>query len=246
VPLQVTAGGVIAIAAIPYCGTSLQASTEATVNSPQLAVLLLPPQFAVADTLYVLAAGLAQTGAFAQVIPVATVLTPHLTVGCVIAVPANPVAGIPVQVSWSAEGAAPTVNVPLHLADLSLHSPELTNTNMSLYVPIAGLLQFGALTQSKPLLTTVPLQVTVGGIIAMLAMPVEGTAVQVSAYVTEPDSLFELPPKSLPLPSSLSDEQEMVNAIASTRTAESVSLKSCVIIVSSFFGVGGLFCAIPP
>ena len=122
VPLQVTVGAVIAVPAVPDDGTVAQTSTEATVNVPQLAVCCLPPQFAVADTLYVPAAGLFQLGAPAQLMPLATVLIPHLTVGCVTAVPVAPVIGIPVQVSSSAEGASPTVNVPPQLAVLPLHS----------------------------------------------------------------------------------------------------------------------------
>lgn len=123
VPLQVTAGAVIAVPVVPDGGTKPQANTEATVNVPQLAVLMLPPQLAVADTLYVEAEGLNQAGAFAQVILVVISLIPHLTVGCVIAVLVTPVIGIPMQVSSSAEGAGLTVNVPLQLAVLPLHSP---------------------------------------------------------------------------------------------------------------------------
>jgi len=55
--------------------------------------------------------------------PVVISLVPHLTVGLVIAVPATPVIGIPMQVSSSAEGAAITVNAPLQLAVLPPHSP---------------------------------------------------------------------------------------------------------------------------
>jgi hypothetical protein len=122
-PSQVTVGAVIAMPAVPDDGTVAQASTEATVNVPQLAVCCLPPQFAVADTLYAEAVGLSQSGAFAHAMPLVIVLIPHLTVGCVMAVPAIPVIGIPVQVSSSADGAAITVNVPLQLAVLPLHSP---------------------------------------------------------------------------------------------------------------------------
>jgi hypothetical protein len=54
---------------------------------------------------------------------------------------------------------------------------------MLLYVPIAGLFQFGAPVQSRPPLIVVPLQVTTGGIIVVFTMPVEGTAVQARVYV---------------------------------------------------------------
>ena len=218
--MQVTAGGVIAVPAVPDGATLLQASTEAVIVnvSPQRAVLVLPPQFAVAVTEYMPASGLFQFGAFVQVIPVVSLLVPHLTVGGVIAVPTAPVVGIPVQVSWSAEGAALTVNVPLHLADLPLQFPELADTNMPLYVPIAGLLQSGAFVQLRPPLTAVPLQATVGGVIVVPVMLVEGTAEQVSEYVAEPEPLLELPLLTPSSPPLLLDEQENVNGKASART----------------------------
>jgi hypothetical protein len=118
VPSQVTVGWTIAEPAVPVVVKLVQANAEATVNLPQLAVLTLPPQAAVADTSYVAAAGLAQLGAFSQLTPAVTVLVPHLTVGCITAVPNTPVAGIPVQVSSSTEGVASTINVPLQLAVL--------------------------------------------------------------------------------------------------------------------------------
>jgi len=185
VPLQVTFGAVIAVPTVPVEGKVAQESTEVTVNVPQLASLvLLPSQRALANTLYVAAAGLLQFGAFAQIMLVVGALMPHLTVGCVIAVPAIPVAGIPVQVSSSAEGAALTVNVPPQVAVLPLQSPELADTDMPLYVPITGLFQFGAFVQLRPLPTAVPLQVTVGGVIVVPTKPVEGTAAQVSTEAT--------------------------------------------------------------
>jgi len=49
-PLQVTAGAVIAVPAVPDGATLLQVSTEAIANLPQFAVLELPPQFAVTVT----------------------------------------------------------------------------------------------------------------------------------------------------------------------------------------------------
>jgi hypothetical protein len=155
---------------------------------------------------------------------------------------------MPVQVSSSAEGASTNVNVPLQVADLPLQFPELADTDMPLYVPISGLSQSGALIQSKPLLISTPLQATVGGVIVMPVIPVEGTAAQVSVYATESDSLLELPPKSLPLPSSLSDdEQEKIKAKASTRLTTSASLANsgqadpartianCVLIILSLY-----------
>jgi len=236
--VQVTVGGVIAIPAVPDVATLLQESTEAIVNVPQLAVLLLPPQLAVADTLYVEnveAAGLFQFGAFVQVMLVVTVLVPHLTVGGVIAVPATPVVGIPVQVSWSASGAELTVNVPLQVADLPLQFPELADTDMPLYVPITGLFQFGAFVQLRPFLTDIPLQVTIGGVIVAPTMPVEGTAAQVSVYAAEPEPLLELPPLSPP--PSPPDEQEKVNAKASPKAAKNAILENRVLIVCSPFCV---------
>jgi len=139
-------------------------------------------------------------------------------------VPAAPVVGIPVQVSWSASGAGPTVNVPLQAADLPLQFPEFADTDMPLYVPISGLLQSGALVQLRPLLTAMSLQATVGGLIAVPAMPDEGTAVQVSVKL-EPllelirsQELLELESWVLllpPPPPSPPDEQENMKAKAS-------------------------------
>lgn len=171
----------------------------AIVNVPQLAVCCFPPQFAVADTLYVEALGLVQLGAFVQLMPLLTVLIPHLTVGCVTATPVTPVTGIPVQVSSSAEGAAPIVNEPPQVAVLPLHSPELADTDILLCVPATGLFQFGAPVQLRtPLGTVVPLQVTVGGIIVAPAIPVEGTAAQASTEPTVnlPLQVAVMPPHS--------------------------------------------------
>jgi len=50
-------------------------------------------------------------------------------------------------------------------------------------VPATGLLQFGAPAQLIPLLTGVPLQVTIGTVIAVPAVPNEGTVAQASVYV---------------------------------------------------------------
>jgi hypothetical protein len=145
---HVTVGGVTAVPAITDVVARLpQVNLGLTFNVPQLAVLLLPPQLAAADTLYVAAAGLVQVGAFVQVMLVAAAL-PHLTVGGVMAVPATPVVGIPVQVSWSVEGAALTINVP-QLAVLLL-PPQLAAADI-LYVAAAGLAHAGAFVQVMPL-----------------------------------------------------------------------------------------------
>jgi len=92
------------VPAIPVVGIPVQVSWSlegaVTVKVPQLAVLLLPPQLAVAVTEYVFAVGLVQLKVVgAHVMPVVSVVLPHLTVGCVIAVPAIPDATKPVQVS---------------------------------------------------------------------------------------------------------------------------------------------------
>jgi len=100
-------------------------------------------------------------------------------------VPAIPVVGIPVQVSWSVEGGGLTINVPLQVAVLPVQSPEFAATDMFEYVFATGVVQFGAFVQVRPLLTTVLLHLTVGGVIAEPALPVEGTASQASVYVTE-------------------------------------------------------------
>jgi len=136
---------------LELCTTDELLSTAAelelgiTVNVPQLAILLLPPQLAIADTLYTEAAGLLQFGALVQAMPDVTVVTPHLTAGCTIATPETPLAGIPMQESSSAEGAALTVNIPLQSAVLPLHSPEPAATDMPIYVPAAGSSQLGTL-----------------------------------------------------------------------------------------------------
>jgi len=143
------------------------------------------------------------------------------------------------------------------VADLPLQFPELAVTDMLLYVPIAGLFQFGAFVQSRPLITAMSLQVTVGGLIVVPAMPIEGTSVQVSVYViilellldvtdellgTREDELATADELScrqelleswalLSLPSS--PEQENVNVMASIKVAVNASLENCVLIVCS-------------
>jgi len=82
-----------------------------------------------------------------------------------------------------------TVNVP-QLAVLPLQVPELADTD-TLYVPAVGLLQVGAFVQLIPLLTVEPLHCTVGGVIAVPAVPVEGKPVQVSV-LEEEDGADEL------------------------------------------------------
>jgi len=69
------------------------------------------------------------------------------------------------------------------VAVLPLQFPELAYTDTSLYVPAAGLLQLGAPVQLRPLLTAVPLQVTVGAAIAVPAVPEVGTLAQANVYV---------------------------------------------------------------
>jgi len=72
-----------------------------------------------------------------------------------------------------------TVNVPLQEACIPLQAPVFGVALTLLYVPAAGLLQVGALVQLMLLLLTVlPLQVTVGGVIAVPAVPELGTLAQ--------------------------------------------------------------------
>ena len=155
---------------------------------PQLAVLPLQfPELVDTDTLYVPATGLLHVGTPVQLRPLLTVvdvllLPLQVTVGGVIAVPSVPEVGTLAQVSVYVTGAA-TVNVPLQVAVLPLQFPELADTDTSLYVPAAGLLQVGAPVQLRPLLTAVPLQVTVGGVIGVPTVPDEGTLAQASVYV---------------------------------------------------------------
>jgi hypothetical protein len=73
--------------------------------------------------------------------------------------------------------------VPLQVALFPAQLPELVDTNMPMYVPAAGVDQFGAPVQLRPLLTATPLQVTAGGVIAVPAVPDVGTLAQVSVYV---------------------------------------------------------------
>jgi hypothetical protein len=150
------------------------------------------------------------------------------------------------------------------VADLPLQFPELAVTDMLLYVPIAGLFQFGALVQSRPLITAMSLQVTVGGFIVVPTLPIEGTSAQVSMYVIilellldvtdellgvelamelelettklELLSLLLLPPPSSP------DEQPKVKAKASPKAAslankgqaDPARTMSCLIVCSPF------------
>jgi len=194
--LQATAGGVIVVPAMPVEGTAEQVNTEPIVNVPlQLAVLPLhSPEFADTDILpYVPATGLLQFGASIQVRPLLTVVPLQVTVGAVIAMPTVPIEGTVAQVSTE-----PTINVPLQVADLPLQSPEFVETDILLYVPAVGLSQFGAPVQLRPLLTALPLQVTVGAVIAVPAVPDEGTPSQVSTEdtVNVPQlAVLRLPPQ---------------------------------------------------
>jgi hypothetical protein len=78
---------------------------------------------------------------------------------------------------------ADTVKVPLQVAVLPAQLPELAEIDMLLYVPATGVDQFGAPVQARPLLTATPLQVTAGGVIAVPAVPDEGTLAQARVYV---------------------------------------------------------------
>jgi hypothetical protein len=72
-------------------------------------------------------------------------------------------------------------------AGLPLQFPLFVVTVMLLYVPAAGLPQFGAFIQVRLVVTGVfvepSLHVTDGGVIAVPAVPVEGTAPQESVHV---------------------------------------------------------------
>ena len=184
--VQVTTGAVIGLPAVPDVGTLAQESVyvtgAVTVNvPPQVAVFPLQlPELASTDTLlYVPTAGLFQVGAPVQLRPLLTAVPLQVTTGAVIAVPAVPVVGTLAQVSVYVTGAV-TVNVPLHVAVLPLQSPELADTDTLLYVPASGVVQFGAPVQPRPPLTAMPLQVTTGAVIAVPAMPDEGTVAQES------------------------------------------------------------------
>jgi len=160
-----------------------------TTNVPQFAILLLPPQLAVAVTAYVFSTGLVQLNVVgAQIISV-TVVVPHLTVGFVRGVPATTGVVIAVHVSSSAGGTGSTINSPVQVAVMPLQTPEVAFAFMLVYVFATGLVQFGVLAVfAVPDVqvrlagsTVVPsLQVTAGGVIAVPAMPDEGTAAQVS------------------------------------------------------------------
>jgi len=64
---------------------------DVTTIVPQEAVLLLPPQLAVTDTLKVPAVGFVQFGALVHVRPLETVVLSHLTAGVLMLEPAVPV-----------------------------------------------------------------------------------------------------------------------------------------------------------
>jgi len=115
----------------------------------------------------VFAVGLFQVGAPVKA-GLETVVFPHFTVGCVIAVPAIPVAAKPVQVRAveEADGAALTVKVP----QLTVLFPPQFAVAVTLNVPATGLLQLGALAKVAEALS--PLHFTVGCEIAVPATPV--------------------------------------------------------------------------
>jgi len=178
---HVTVGAVTAVPAITdVVVRAAQVSLGFTFNVPQVAVLLLPPQVAATDTLYEAAVGLAQVGAFVQVRPLVSVVLPHFTVGCVTAVPATPVVDMPVQVSWSVEGAALITNVP-QVAVLLL-PPQVAATD-TLYVAAVGLAQVGAFVQVRPLVSVVVLHFTVGCVTAVPVIPEATKPVQVRVEV---------------------------------------------------------------
>jgi len=171
-----------------------------TVNVPQSALislqLLVPVAFT--DTLYVPSVGLDQVGARVQVRLLLTVvdvldvplLPLHFTVGWVTAVPTVTVAGDMGPQASVYVVAAFTVIVPLQVAAAAvLQFPEVVDTFTLLYTPAVGLLQVGAPVQVKPVVTVddellLPLQVTVGAVIAVPAVDVPDTLAQESVYDT--------------------------------------------------------------
>jgi hypothetical protein len=188
--LQVKTGGAIATSEMPLAGTVPQASfTGSTVNVPlQPAVFVAVPQVAVAAmSLYAPGAGLLQFGAFADH-AASVAASPFLQVrtGSVTATPETPLAGTEPQTRTGS-----TVSVPLQLA-LLIAVPQVATALMSLYVPSAGLLQFGAFVQAG--MPGVPwLQVKAGGLIPMLSYPEADTAPQASVTgltVNEPQEIL--------------------------------------------------------
>jgi len=180
--LQVKAGGVIAAPEIPLVGTEPQVSVAGlTINEPlQLAVKpLTVPQVAVAlILLYMPFARLLQFGAFAdQVILVGGLPLLQVKAGGVIVPPEIPLVGTEPQVSV----AGLTVNEPLQLTVKPLSVPQVAVALILLYVPTAGLFQFGASADQVTLVGDFPLlQVKVGVYIAEPEIPLFGTEPQVS------------------------------------------------------------------
>jgi hypothetical protein len=87
-----------------------------------------------------------------------------------------------------------TLNEPEQLAVKPLTPPQAAVVLMLLYVPIAGLFQFGAFADQVILVGVLPLlQVKAGGVIAMLEVPLAGTEPQVSVAgltVNVPQEIF--------------------------------------------------------
>ncbi len=130
------------------------------LDVPQSAVTFIP--------LYVPCAGLLQLGAFVQVTLVAVFPLLQVKAGGVIAIPDIPLIGTLPQVSV----AELTVNVP-QLAVKLLDLPQSAVAPI-LYVPSAGLLQFGIFDDHAILVGCFPLlQVKVGGVIATSEIPLD-------------------------------------------------------------------------
>jgi hypothetical protein len=151
--------------------------------------------------------GVAQVGASAHTRPVVTFdvvpsLPVQVTVGGVIGVPTVPVAGTAPQESVYVTGAAPTVNVPpQEAAGLPAQFPAVVVTFIVEYVVAStGLAQVGASAHTRPVVTfdvvpSLPVQVTVGGVISVPTVPVVGTSPQESVYVTGAAPTVNVPPQ---------------------------------------------------
>jgi hypothetical protein len=179
--LQASAGLFIAAPSNPVVLAMLQEIIDRTANVPeQLAFRPFDvPQAAVTFILlYVPVAGLLQLGALVDqaisdgVFPLLQVKT-----GEVISKPENPFAGTEPQASV----AGLTFNEPLQLAVKPLEVPQVAVALIPLYVPVAGLLQFGAPADQAISVAVLPLlQVKAGGVISAPSYTEAGTLPQVS------------------------------------------------------------------
>ena len=116
--------------------------------------------------------------------------------------------------------------MPLQLAVFPLQFPVLAATDMPVYMPPSGLLQFGAFVQLRPLVTTVaptgPAQETAGAVIAVPSPTnVEGMLAQVSVYVR---AMLELLGNELELLLELGATDELLGFELDDNTAAELEL----------------------